>query len=71
MSKGLEGLDPGVMDTQMQELIRSTDDSLFPERQRFIERKENGELRDATYVANAIYEFIQDNDENGARYTVA
>lgn len=44
-------MNPGVMDTRMQETIRATD---FPERQRFIDRHEHGELRDPATVAAEI-----------------
>ncbi|NUT34681.1 MAG: SDR family NAD(P)-dependent oxidoreductase [Hamadaea sp.] len=46
-----EIVNPGVMDTGMQETIRATD---FPERQRFVDRRDRGELREPAVVAAEI-----------------
>ncbi|CAL2102930.1 putative Benzil reductase ((S)-benzoin forming) [Tenacibaculum sp. 190130A14a] len=46
---------PGVVDTNMQTQIRSTDKADFKNLQRFIDLKENNELYTPEYVANTIY----------------
>lgn len=64
-------VDPGVMDTDMQALIRSTPVEDFPALERFIRRKEAGELLPADRVADAIIKLLARSDlEGGARYRV-
>lgn len=46
---------PGVVDTNMQTTIRSTDKKDFKNLQRFIDLKENNELYTPEYVADTIY----------------
>ncbi|WP_272149351.1 (S)-benzoin forming benzil reductase [Tenacibaculum aiptasiae] len=46
---------PGVVDTNMQTTIRSTDKKDFKNLQRFIDLKENNELYTPEYVAESIY----------------
>lgn len=46
---------PGVVDTDMQELIRSTDADDFPQVERFRELHEAGELRDPDDVARQLW----------------
>lgn len=45
---------PGVVDTEMQADIRSTDPSAFPDRDRFIGLHENGELKSPKEIAELI-----------------
>lgn len=61
---------PGVMETAMQELIRSTPQSAFPEVDRFIELKENGQINDPATIADALANLIDSFDklDNGATY---
>ncbi|WP_283151210.1 SDR family NAD(P)-dependent oxidoreductase [Silvimonas soli] len=62
-------IDPGVMDTGMQALIRSSTVADFPDVARFVQRKQAGELRSADAVARAIRQIIdQPALENGGRY---
>lgn len=62
-------IDPGVMDTGMQTLIRSSTAADFPDVARFVQRKQAGELRTADAVARAIAHIIkQPALENGGRY---
>ena len=49
---------PGVMETAMQELIRSTPQSAFPEVDRFIELKEKGQMNDPATIADALAKLI-------------
>ena len=63
-------IDPGVMDTDMQAKIRSTDEALFPDLERFINMKESGELLEPETVAQKIYEILSGDIENGAKYSV-
>jgi benzil reductase ((S)-benzoin forming) len=45
---------PGVVDTDMQALIRSTPAERFPERERFVEMKREDSFNSAGYVAREI-----------------
>ncbi len=47
-------LRPGIVDTPMQDLIRTVPESDFPYVQKFIEYKENGQLEDPDMVARFI-----------------
>lgn len=58
---------PGVVDTNMQTTIRSTDEKDFKNLQRFIDLKENNELYTPEFVANSIFKIDTENQlENGA-----
>ncbi|WP_200232456.1 SDR family NAD(P)-dependent oxidoreductase, partial [Rubrivivax gelatinosus] len=62
-------VDPGVIDTGMQALIRDTSAQDFPEVLRFVRRYEAGGLVPADTVAAAILELVARDDlESGARY---
>lgn len=62
-------VDPGVIDTDMQALIRATSAEDFPEVERFIRRKEAGGLSPASRVAKAVANLVSRSDlESGARY---
>lgn len=50
---------PGVVDTAMQAEIRATDSNDFPDRQRFIDFKNQGDLTEPTLVASKIMSFIE------------
>lgn len=49
-------LDPGVVDTSMQDVIRNTPNKIFPDAGLFRDYKINGELRTPEYVAEKIVE---------------
>ena len=49
---------PGIVDTAMQEEIRDADKIEFPEVNRFISYKENGELASAEIVAQKYIDFL-------------
>lgn len=51
-------LAPGIIETGMQELIRSTDEILFPERKKFISLYEDGKLAKPDEVAQVIIRTI-------------
>lgn len=61
---------PGVMETAMQELIRTVPKSAFPEVDRFIELKEKGQLKEPATVADALANLIDSYNKlhNGASY---
>jgi NAD(P)-dependent dehydrogenase (short-subunit alcohol dehydrogenase family) len=62
-------VDPGVIDTDMQALIRESTASDFPEVGRFRMRKDAGSLAPPERVAGAIVELAARNDlQPGARY---
>ncbi len=45
---------PGVVDTAMQTTIRATAEGAFPDRPRFVRRKQEGDFNSAHYVANEL-----------------
>lgn len=49
---------PGVIDTDMQGLIRRSTDESFPDRPRFVAMHREGKLRNATQVARAVVELL-------------
>ncbi len=55
-------LTPGIIETGMQELIRTTDESLFPERDKFIRLYEEGKLSDPGDIAQVILSTIFNED---------
>ena len=61
---------PGVMETAMQELIRATPRSAFPEVDRFIELKENGQVNAPATIAEALANLIHSYEKlnSGATY---
>jgi benzil reductase ((S)-benzoin forming) len=62
---------PGVMDTKMQETIRSSSKQAFKELEKFIEFKENNLLLKADVVANALVDLILGgNTESGKVYNI-
>lgn len=63
---------PGVIDTDMQARIRATPAHDFPDVARFIQRKEQGELRTPATVAGAVLAIAaHEGLQNGERYDVA
>jgi NAD(P)-dependent dehydrogenase (short-subunit alcohol dehydrogenase family) len=65
-------INPGVMDTEMQALIRATSAADFPDVGRFVHRKEQGELALPDGVAAAIMRIVESAAlESGARYNSA
>lgn len=62
-------IDPGVIDTDMQALIRATPAHDFPEVARFTRRKEVGGLHSASAVAESVLRVLSRTDlEGGGRY---
>ena len=57
----VSSLAPGVVDTEMQQLIRSTSKEVFPGLDRFIELKEEGKLWSPEYVAVAILGYLAED----------
>jgi NAD(P)-dependent dehydrogenase (short-subunit alcohol dehydrogenase family) len=53
---------PGVVDTAMQAQIRAARDSDFPERERFVRRKETGAFNDPAFVADELLAIAFDPD---------
>lgn len=51
-------LAPGVIDTDMQAEIRATTDDRFPDRQRFVEMKHEGQLHSADERARMVVELL-------------
>jgi len=64
-------IDPGVMDTDMQALIRSSHQDDFPMVDYFIHRKNSGELRAPEQVAGGVYKIIQAEHKSGERVAVS
>jgi benzil reductase ((S)-benzoin forming) len=64
-------INPGVIDTEMQALIRGASLSDFPDRERFIQRKKQGELQPPRQVAAAIFSILAlPSLSSGSRYDV-
>lgn len=64
-------VDPGVIDTEMQALIRASSASDFPDLERFIQRKERGGLMPPASVAAAVVRILElPSLSYGARYDV-
>lgn len=65
-------VDPGVIDTDMQALIRSSSLADFPDVERFIERKKQGVLASPARVAAAILRILElPSLTSGQRYDVS
>ncbi len=61
---------PGVVDTAMQAQIRASRDSDFPERGRFVRRKETGAFNDPSFVADELLAIAFDPDRRPAGVAV-
>ncbi|WP_040982023.1 (S)-benzoin forming benzil reductase [Oceanobacillus jeddahense] len=62
---------PGVMDTGMQEIIRSSSQGAFKDVESFRALKENNQLRDADVIGGVLIDILMDdNIENGKIYDV-
>jgi len=65
------GYSPGIMDTDMQGVIRSSTEHAFQEVNKFIAYKENGMLRSTKIVADALIDLLLTEEiENGKIYSV-
>lgn len=64
-------VDPGVMDTDMQVLIRSSHKEDFPAVDYFIHRKESGELRTPAQVAAGVVKIMTSDAASGSRIAVS
>ncbi|MFG6447364.1 SDR family NAD(P)-dependent oxidoreductase [Roseateles sp. BYS180W] len=61
-------IDPGVIDTEMQALIRATSVADFPDVERFTKRKQDGGLSSPESVAAAIIKLMALDLKAGGRY---
>jgi len=65
------GLSPGIMDTEMQEVIRSSSEEAFQEVNKFISYKESGMLRSTDVVADCLVELMVSNEiQAGKIYSI-
>lgn len=65
------GFSPGIMDTDMQQTIRSSSKEAFHDIEKFKSYKEDGHLRSADTVANALIDLLlSEKVENGTFYHV-
>jgi len=55
-------LAPGVIDTDMQAAVRASDSDVFPDRQRFLDLKKNGELQSASDAAKKVVRYLARED---------
>jgi benzil reductase ((S)-benzoin forming) len=64
--------DPGVIDTEMQALIRSSTKVDFPDVERFVQRKEKGQLAPPAKVAASLVALLSRHDlVGGERYSAS
>lgn len=61
-------INPGVMDTNMQQTIRAVPASRFPLVQRFLDLQRAGELRHPEDIARRIGQILGDKVESGSTY---
>ena len=61
---------PGVVDTDMQELIRSQDKDRFKDLERFKQLKSDQNLQSPQKVAEAVYSIINSTPQSGKKYDV-
>jgi benzil reductase ((S)-benzoin forming) len=64
-------IDPGIMDTAMQEAIRASGVDDFPEVGRFIMRHVSGELRAPETIASAVVRIVETQPTTGSRTSAA
>lgn len=63
---------PGIMDTDMQSMIRSSSKEQFTEIERFKDYKTNKSLRNTDIVAGVLIDIITDEDvKNGKIYYIS
>ncbi len=55
---------PGVMDTEMQNIIRSKDEKSFPRFQKFVDLKDRKELKEPTLVARKLVGLLSQAQES-------
>lgn len=63
---GIVSIAPGIIDTGMQETIRSSDADGFPMLEQFINYKEEGKLRSAKATAQLLIEWMEKEDLTSA-----
>jgi benzil reductase ((S)-benzoin forming) len=63
-------IDPGIMDTEMQGAIRTSNEQDFPDLHRFLALQESGALRPASEVAQLVAKIVSQNTGSGLRYSV-
>ncbi|AXH99506.1 SDR family NAD(P)-dependent oxidoreductase [Sporosarcina sp. PTS2304] len=59
---GIVSIAPGIIDTGMQETIRSASNKQFPHLQKFISYKKEGLLSTPEYIASNILRFVQETN---------
>jgi len=63
---------PGIMDTGMQDSIRTSNSKHFPQRERFVQYQKNSDLVDSDLVAGILINHEEENRfENGKTYKVS
>jgi benzil reductase ((S)-benzoin forming) len=62
--------EPGVIDTEMQAVIRDVDRADFPDLDRFRELHKNQALRAPEQVAELLFKIVERNSGNGLRYDI-
>jgi NAD(P)-dependent dehydrogenase (short-subunit alcohol dehydrogenase family) len=62
--------EPGVIDTEMQAVIRGVDRTDFPDLRRFQELQKNQALRAPEQVAELLFRAVERNSGNGLRYDI-
>ena len=63
-------IEPGIIDTDMQASIRTSNERDFPDLRRFLELQQTGALRPAGEVAELVLKIVRQNSGNGLRYDV-
>jgi benzil reductase ((S)-benzoin forming) len=61
---------PGIMDTDMQGEIRTSDKEDFQQVERFQEYHEKGQLRDPDFVAEKLLALLENKLDNGRKYDI-
>lgn len=64
-------VNPGVMDTDMQEVVRSSSAEDFPDVERFVHYQKEGHLSQPESVASRIAEIVASRPEAGGVYSVS
>ena len=62
--------EPGIIDTNMQANIRNAKTSHFPDKDRFVAYKENGDLQTPERVASHLVNEVLVNMKSGIRYSI-
>ena len=63
-------IEPGIIDTKMQSVLRGASELDFPDLRRFQDLKHSGALRPPAEVADLVVRIVRQNSGNGLRYSV-